>query len=509
MIYTNNNDGDQQHYQDLMNKAAGSVISKYLFEIKKYKIDPTKPIPTADDFYELIKDIASNDKEFQKFTFDNFSDSLKVKFTPKELKSPYVAIVSSKVQGLTLNEIVAYMNKFDSTHVIESNIIKIKEIEASKVSKIKDNLQSIEIFFKIDNELIGISFNCFKDDFSSYISIFEYMINSIDFDINKQKNINNNTKLKEKDSSPKLDTLSSNTTNFSKDYELDSSSINELIYLSTDELEPTKRLEKDNNYIKNIPNNALAWNAKGFALAELDKHDEAIKAYDHAIELDPLCFLAIYNKANLLMRMNYDDKAIQLFARVLEITDDIISKNPNDFLIWRTKGITLLDLERADNALECLNKAISINSKDNYSWSNKGIALFELGKYHEAIDCYEKALDLNPRDYNTWNNKAFAYGALEMHDAELECHDKVLELDPSDVHVWNNKAFVLENLDRFEEALQCLQQSIEIDPNYLETWLRKGEIMLSLHRFYDAKEDFDHAIKIDLQMQMRGMIREV
>ena len=429
---------------------------------------------------------------------DNLNSSIKVKFTPKELKTSYVVILSAKVQGLTLNEIVAYLNKSDSnSHVIESKTIKIKEIEASKVIKIEDNVQSINIFFKIDDELITIAFNCFKDDFSNYISIFEYMINSIDFDVNKHKNTNNNTILKENDFSPKLDTTSSNTITFSKDYELDSYSINELIYLSTDELEPTLRLEKANNYIKNIPNNALAWNAKGFALAELDKHDEAIKAYDHAIELDSNCFLAIYNKANLLMRMNYDDKSIQLFARVLEITDDIISKNPNDFLAWRTKGITLLDLERADNALECLNKSISINSKDNYSWSNKGIALFELGKYYEAIDCYEKALDLNPRDYNTWNNKAFAYGALEMYDAELECHDKVLELDPTDVHAWNNKAFVLENLERFEEALECLQQSITIDPNFVETWLRKGEIMLSLQRYYDAKDDFDHAIKID------------
>jgi tetratricopeptide (TPR) repeat protein len=433
------------------------------------------------------------------WTFDeNINESVKVKFTPEGSKTSYVAIVSAKVQGLTLDQIVGYFNNsYSNSQVIESKAIKIKEMEAYKVIKINDNIQSIEIFFKIDDELITIAFNCFKDDFSNYLSIFEYMINSIDFDLNKYKNINSNTILKENDSNPKLDTIPSNTTNFSKDYKLDSSSINELIYLSTDELEPTIRLEKANNYIKNVPNNGLAWNAKGFALAELEKHDEALKAYDHAIKLDFNCFLAIYNKANLLMRMNHDDKAIKLFAQVLDITDEIISKNPNDFLAWRTKGITLLDLERADNALECLNKAISINSNDNYPWSNKGIALFELGKYYEAIDCYEKAIDLNPRDYNTWNNKAFAYGALEMYDLELECHDKVLELDPTDVHAWNNKAFVLENLERFEEALQCLQQSITIDPNYAETWLRKGEIMLSLQRYYDAKDDFDHAIKID------------
>lgn len=72
MINKNTHDDIYQHEQNLRNKAAGYVISRYLFEIKKYKIDPTKLRPTEDDFYELIKDIASNDKQFQKFTFDSY-----------------------------------------------------------------------------------------------------------------------------------------------------------------------------------------------------------------------------------------------------------------------------------------------------------------------------------------------------------------------------------------------------------------------------------------------------
>jgi hypothetical protein len=64
---------EEQDQKNLMNKAAGYVIKKYIYEIKNYKIDRTKPpIQTEDDFYELIKDIASNDKEFHKFTFDNY-----------------------------------------------------------------------------------------------------------------------------------------------------------------------------------------------------------------------------------------------------------------------------------------------------------------------------------------------------------------------------------------------------------------------------------------------------
>jgi len=72
MINKNTHDDIYQHEQNLRNKAAGYVNKQISFEIKKYKIDPTKPRPTEDDFYELIKDIASNDKQFQKFTFDSY-----------------------------------------------------------------------------------------------------------------------------------------------------------------------------------------------------------------------------------------------------------------------------------------------------------------------------------------------------------------------------------------------------------------------------------------------------
>ena len=36
-----------------------------------------------------------------------------------------------------------------------------------------------------------------------------------------------------------------------------------------------------------IPNDAMAWNNKGHALDNQGKYDEAIKAYDEAIRLDP------------------------------------------------------------------------------------------------------------------------------------------------------------------------------------------------------------------------------
>jgi tetratricopeptide (TPR) repeat protein len=42
---------------------------------------------------------------------------------------------------------------------------------------------------------------------------------------------------------------------------------------------------------------SVAWNNKGRALYKLNKFDETIKAYDKAIEINPLNSAAWYNKA--------------------------------------------------------------------------------------------------------------------------------------------------------------------------------------------------------------------
>lgn len=48
------------------------------------------------------------------------------------------------------------------------------------------------------------------------------------------------------------------------------------------------------------PNHTSAWNNKGIVLSRLKRYEEAIACYDKAIELDPKYANAWYNKANAL-----------------------------------------------------------------------------------------------------------------------------------------------------------------------------------------------------------------
>jgi hypothetical protein len=86
-----NDDNNNSYEQDMINKAAGYVISKYIYEIKKFKIDLTttrKLTPIQDYFYNLIKNLVLNDKEFHKYTFDNY----KIQFRYNEEKDMFYYI---------------------------------------------------------------------------------------------------------------------------------------------------------------------------------------------------------------------------------------------------------------------------------------------------------------------------------------------------------------------------------------------------------------------------------
>ena len=69
---------------------------------------------------------------------------------------------------------------------------------------------------------------------------------------------------------------------------------------------------------------------KDIALEELGKHDEAIKAFDKAIEINPQDSYAWDGKGIALWKLDKYDEAIKAFDKAIEI-------DPHDSLGWTIK----------------------------------------------------------------------------------------------------------------------------------------------------------------------------
>ncbi|MDD3051966.1 MAG: tetratricopeptide repeat protein, partial [Candidatus Cloacimonetes bacterium] len=256
--------------------------------------------------------------------------------------------------------------------------------------------------------------------------------------------------------------------------------------------------------IKSDPTNSMAWNGKMSALLYLDKYEDVISLFADAKKTMPNDFGIWINKGRAEFYLNEfakarqsadealkispdnidalvlkaDGLAIQAKPGAYEITEKVLSLDPDNTDIWFARGHalyskwalegTLLEEERINlidylkNDLkfhpdrECSKKLLGL------SYQMSGIELNNEGKYEEAIDQYENSLNIDPDDSTTWYEKAYSLINLNRFDEALEACEKSLELDSDDEKAWYLKGYILYSLDRFEEALKPINMAISL-----------------------------------------------
>ena len=177
--------------------------------------------------------------------------------------------------------------------------------------------------------------------------------------------------------------------------------------------------------VNKSPRKARPHNNLGVALADQGDHDEAIKKYHKALQLDPHYQDPVGNIGLSLAEQGKMEESITYFLKALEI-------NPKDYKTLNNLGASLIVIERYTEAVQRLSEAIALNLYYAQAHNNMGVALQHLGRIEEAIDHFSTAVRLDP-DY------AMAYNTLGV---------------------------VLANQGRFEEAIEQFSAALKINPEY-------------------------------------------
>jgi tetratricopeptide (TPR) repeat protein len=176
---------------------------------------------------------------------------------------------------------------------------------------------------------------------------------------------------------------------------------------------------------KSIPKNNLddyeVWCNKGVTLAALGRHDEALEAYNKAIEIKPDSHLAWYNKGVALAVLGRRNESLVAFNKAIEIKPDYYSA-------WYNKGVRIAALGRHDEALEAYNMVIEIKPEYYPAWYNKGVTLAALGCHDEALEAYNTAIEIKPDYYSAWYNKGFALEKIGKKKAAQKAFEKANEI---------------------------------------------------------------------------------
>jgi len=217
---------------------------------------------------------------------------------------------------------------------------------------------------------------------------------------------------------------------------------------------------------------ARCHNGLGNVYAGLGRHEEAVAAYQRAIELDPKLAAPHNGLGNVYADLSCHQEAVAEYQRAIEL--DPQSAYPHNGLgnIYRALG-------RHEEALAEYQRAIELDPKDATPYNGLGNVYYILGRYDDAITEYQRAIELDPRDAAFQASFAAACRKLGR-EAEYAEHIRLargLMADESDY----NKACIEAVAGNIDEALTYLARALEKRPAMRDSARRDPDLDFIRH----------------------------
>jgi len=271
------------------------------------------------------------------------------------------------------------------------------------------------------------------------------------------------------------------------------------------------------------PNNHEALNNKGLALGNLGHHEEAIVAFDQALAIKPDLHEAFYNKGVALGNLGCHEEAIAAYDQALAIKpdtheafynkgvalgnlgrykeaiatyDQALAIQPDKHETFYNKGVALGNLGRYVEAISAFDQAIAINLEYHEAFFIKGVLLFQLGRDEEAVTAFDQLLYVKSEYPEAFFIKGMALRFVERHEEAIAAYDQALAIKPDLHDAFYNKGIALGNLGRYVEAIAAYDQALAIKPDDHDAFYSKGFALLELERYVEAIAAYDQALAI-------------
>ena len=185
--------------------------------------------------------------------------------------------------------------------------------------------------------------------------------------------------------------------------------------------------------------------ALGYNLNRVGEYQEAYANLHKAVDLrgDEPVFKDELTVNNAILAMalisdpaNKDDKeaqstATKLAQEALTISDEIISKNPNNIVFWKSRVRLFFTLSQADakyltQALTAIEQATMLAPNDANILYNLGVLYGQNNKIAKGIDVLEKAVVLKPDYVDARYALGLFYHSLSMDESQKNVVDKTL-----------------------------------------------------------------------------------
>jgi tetratricopeptide (TPR) repeat protein len=227
----------------------------------------------------------------------------------------------------------------------------------------------------------------------------------------------------------------------------------------------------------------------GNALLALGRREEALQAFDNAIQLKPDDAEGWKNLANVLFELQQTNEALLAYRKVLSL-------DPSDWDAACRLGYLHYIAGQIEDALACFGRCDALRPNHAPTLSMRSVFLFALGRLQEAAAEGMRAHALDPTDAETCNTIGAALNGLSRPDEALPWFDRALARQGAFDAALFNKADALGKAGRIDEALAIHDHlKARVGPNSAVTDVNLADLLINLGRREDALAALDLAVE--------------
>ncbi|MDX9858216.1 MAG: tetratricopeptide repeat protein [candidate division Zixibacteria bacterium] len=160
----------------------------------------------------------------------------------------------------------------------------------------------------------------------------------------------------------------------------------------------------------------------GIKATQEGKSEEAILAYQSAIQFDPNFADAYMNLGAIYFEQKQYEEALEQFRKAAE-------KNPKSADAFANMGRVDYTLRRYPEAIDAFQKAIANNGQDGSLYRDLGKAYYQNKDEANAVTALEKCHSLNAGDYLTYLMVGRSYDKLGQDAKAVEALNKSIQLE--------------------------------------------------------------------------------
>jgi tetratricopeptide (TPR) repeat protein len=234
---------------------------------------------------------------------------------------------------------------------------------------------------------------------------------------------------------------------------------------------------------------ADALHLMGLVSLHAGKYDHAVEWTARAIQRIPKVeYLSTLGTA--LQRQGRRDEALKAFDKAVQL-------KPDDAELWKNLGVVLIELERATEAALTFQHVLKLSPR-HWDAANKcGRLLYYLKQWAQALAQFDLCDELRPDHAPTLQIRALCMRHLGRFEDYLAENRRAHVLDPANAETCNNIGDALQYLGREEEALPWFDASLRLAPDNVKVLNNKAVSLSQVQRFDEAAATYDRVKTID------------